>query len=149
MKGLMFNLLATLARDAGCGARAWDLVAEFAAAEAVLEAFHESGPSGLPPRHLFDVPVEAMVRCLVQDAAPSDSWASDPPAAWDPFDLAACEEWSLEESVCELDDPLPQAWGGGLSRGAFAEPEPLESWPPEADADDAHALAPHSRPRKQ
>ncbi len=143
MKGLMFNLLDALAREAGCSQKAWELVAEFAAAEAVLEAFQDDAGTALPPSHLFDVPIEAMVRCLAREPSPSPDEAllSEPPAAWDAFNIAVYEGWldlvPLEDALPEPDDTLPFARSdGGLSANAFSELEPLESWPPESDPDD-------------
>lgn len=157
MKGLMFNLLDTLAREAGCCQKAWELVAEFAAAEAVLEAFQDDGAGcALPPSHLFDVPIEAMVRCLAREPSTPEPLLSEAPSAWDAFNIAAYEDWleldSLEETLPDLYDSLPHARGdGGLSSSAFSELEPLESWPPEGDPDDelfGSSDTPSMRPRK-
>lgn len=78
MKGLIYNLLESLAQEAGCSSEVWELVSEFTAAELAVfgnqpevSAFDEPGTS-----HTFDVPTQAMVGCLSQEAnlRSGDDW---------------------------------------------------------------------------
>lgn len=97
MKGLMFNLLDSMSRDAGCSEEAWELVLEFAAAERQLFGELEapagmSGEDALPP-YAFDIPTEAMLKCLVQ-AGDAYSWETD-------------LEMLDAQAMCFTDPPVP------------------------------------------
>lgn len=67
MKGLIFNLLDSMARQSGCSDEAWDLVMEFVASETehesqsdtCLSCFDQDDALGS-----FETPAEAMVQCL-------------------------------------------------------------------------------------
>ncbi|NRA32984.1 MAG: hypothetical protein HRU17_06550 [Polyangiaceae bacterium] len=61
----MFNLLQRMASQADCQDEAWDLLLEFAAAEQVLT--RHSSPNDNAAHNIFDMPAEAMLRCLIQD----------------------------------------------------------------------------------
>lgn len=115
MKGIVFNLLESMAHEAGCSNEAWELVAEFAAAEVLLE-----GPSGSPtdvqPANLFEVPAEAMLKCFARDStAPAES-------SLDLIDLE--EQWSeldLSSVAPNYYDALPRQPREGFSASAFAD----------------------------
>ncbi len=66
MKSLVFNLLHHDATRAGCAAEAWEIVAEFAATEALLEQAGGAAPSAsdvaLPP--VVVLAAEALLQCL-------------------------------------------------------------------------------------
>jgi hypothetical protein len=70
VKGLIFNLLDTMASQSGCADEAWDLVMEFVASESAGDHASDScltacedGWSNLA----FDAPAEAVVQCLGSD----------------------------------------------------------------------------------
>jgi hypothetical protein len=74
VKGLIFNLLDSMARQSGCSDEAWDLVMEFVASETDHEAnadtclsCFDEGDSGLP----FDAPADAMLQCLGSESSAS------------------------------------------------------------------------------
>jgi hypothetical protein len=123
VKGLMFNLLEKMAQDAGCRDEAWELVVEFAAAEGFPSA--NLGPRAAlqdaQPLRIFEVPTEAMLRCLARDRTP------DPQASgWDLFELSAFgNDFESDPLRClDLRAPEPGAdfrtpYCGGV--GAFVE----------------------------
>jgi hypothetical protein len=67
VKGLIFNLLDSMARQSGCADEAWDLVMEFVASETDHEAqsdtclscFEQGDAVGA-----FETPADAMIQCL-------------------------------------------------------------------------------------
>lgn len=74
MKGLIFNLLDSMARQSGCADEAWDLVMEFVASETDHEAqsdtclsCFEQGDTALP----FEAPADAMIQCLGSESSTS------------------------------------------------------------------------------
>jgi hypothetical protein len=76
VKGLIFNLLDSMARQSGCADEAWDLVMEFVASETEHEAqtdtclsCFDQGESLLA----FEAPADAMIQCLGNEASPSFS----------------------------------------------------------------------------
>lgn len=130
MKGLMFNVLETLAHDAGCSDEAWELVVEFAAAEALLDQATDPAaslarrPSRSP--HSYVSPTEAMVRCLSQGDQGEQR-------SWDLLDAAQHQEWFASEwtvSAASRGNVYEQAhYGAGFTAEAFLEPEVLlNSW---------------------
>lgn len=152
MKGIMFNLLESLAHEAGCSDEAWELVVEFAAAEALLDQATNSRvrrPSRGPLS--YSSPTEAMVRCLSQgDLGERRSW--------DLLEAAQHHEWTAQDwptSAQTLDNQASPS--GGFSAEAFLEPEALlENWcrdprqPLErrsADEEEADAWLRAQRPR--
>jgi hypothetical protein len=77
VKGLIFNLLDSMARQSGCADEAWDLVMEFVASETEHDAqsdtclsCFEPGESVLAP---FETPADAMIQCLGSEITPSFS----------------------------------------------------------------------------
>jgi hypothetical protein len=76
VKGLIFNLLDSMARQSGCADEAWDLVMEFVASETEHEAQSDTclacfdqDESALP----FEAPADAMIQCLGNEVAPLSS----------------------------------------------------------------------------
>jgi len=74
VKGLIFNLLDSMARQSGCADEAWDLVMEFVASETDHEAqgdtclsCFEQGDSG----GAFEAPADAMIQCLGTESSAS------------------------------------------------------------------------------
>lgn len=127
MKGLMFNLLENLATEAGCSDEAWELVVEFAAAEALLDqaaGARAPSPSRTPLSYVS--PTEAMVRCLSHgDLAERRSW--------DLLDAAQHQEWFGTEwnvsAASHSQNTEADAFGAGFSAEAFLEPDTLlSSW---------------------
>ncbi len=111
MKGLIFNLLDSMARQSGCADEAWDLVMEFVASETEHDAqsdtclsCFEQGESALP----FEAPADAMIQCLGNDVSPGFSEFPE---------LALSEpEERLGDSIPALLDPdfiMPRI--GGMS----------------------------------
>lgn len=102
MKGLIFNLLDSMARNSGCADEAWDLVMEFVASETEHEAQTDTCLSCFDQNDsnmAFETPAEAMIQCLGNEgvreslsefpelglAAEPEDWASDSiPAMLDP-----------------------------------------------------------------
>lgn len=124
VKGLMFNLLENLATEAGCSDEAWELVAEFAAAEALLDQAANPRPSRRPSRIplSYGSPAEAMVRCLSQGELTERR-------SWDLMDAAQHQEWfgtdwnlsaNARTQMTETD-----AFGAGFAAEAFLEPDTL------------------------
>lgn len=119
MKGLMYNVLEALASRSGCSEEAWELVVEFAAAEALLDQA-SSVARALPEtraRLSYASPAEAMIKCLSQEQAVDRSNA--PPShvqdtlafiEWHrPEDLRPSCGFSAEAFLCP--EALLQAWG--------------------------------------
>ena len=116
MKGLIFNLLDSMARQSGCADEAWDLVMEFVASETDHDAqsdtclsCFEQGESVLA----FEAPADAMIQCLGNEA----------PASFSEFpELAITEpEERLGDSIPALMEPdfsLPRI--GGPSPEGFS-----------------------------
>jgi hypothetical protein len=67
VKGLIFNLLDSMARQSGCSDEAWDLVMEFVASETEHDTLSDTclacfdQGDGLGD---FETPAEAMIQCL-------------------------------------------------------------------------------------
>ena len=76
MKGLIFNLLDSMARQSGCADEAWDLVMEFVASETEHDAQSDTCLSCFEQDEsflAFEAPADAMIQCLGNDVSPSFS----------------------------------------------------------------------------
>jgi hypothetical protein len=72
VKGLIFNLLDSMARQSGCADEAWDLVMEFVASETDHEAQSDTCLSCFDQADsvvAFEAPADAMIQCLNEPAA--------------------------------------------------------------------------------
>jgi hypothetical protein len=134
VKGLMYNVLEALASRSGCSDEAWELVVEFAAAEALLEqasCLTRPVPQG-NTRLSYSSPAEAMIKCLSQDSTePSFGGVS---TLLDRVDntLGFIENHRPE-------DLRPTC---GFSAEAFLRPEALleawgDDWDPTSDEDES------------
>ncbi len=116
MKGLMFNLLESLAQDAGCSDEAWELVSEFAAAETLAEGLVVSRErpwgSDVRPPDVFEVPAEAMLSCLIQGQGAHQSLIPE----------RGRDSWLQLESLSSLpvSASLPATAVSGFGPNAFA-----------------------------
>lgn len=118
MKGLIFNLLDSMARQSGCADEAWDLVMEFVASETEHEAQSDTclscfGDGGLMP---FEAPAEAMIQCLGNDGAGAGESLSEFPEL---AVAAESEEW-IHDSIPALLDPALQPLDGFSSPEGFS-----------------------------
>jgi hypothetical protein len=123
VKGLMFNLLEKMAQDAGCRDEAWELVVEFAASEGLPSAKQGQRVAlqDAQPLRIFEVPTEAMLRCLTRNHAPDPQTS-----AWDLFELNAFGDdfesdpaHDLELRASEHGSDFRTPYCGGV--GAFVE----------------------------
>lgn len=74
MKGLIFNLLDSMARQSGCADEAWDLVMEFVASETDHEAQSDTCLSCFDHGEsvgAFEAPADAMIQCLGSESSAS------------------------------------------------------------------------------
>jgi hypothetical protein len=74
VKGLIFNLLDSMARQSGCADEAWDLVMEFVASETEHEAQSDTCLACFDQDEsalAFEGPADAMIQCLGNEVAPS------------------------------------------------------------------------------
>ena len=111
MKGLIFNLLDSMARQSGCADEAWDLVMEFVASETEHDAQTDTCLSCFDQEEAalpFEAPADAMIQCLGNDVSPGFSEFPE---------LALSEpEERLGDSIPALLDPdfiMPRI--GGMS----------------------------------
>ena len=96
MKGLIFNLLDSMARNSGCADEAWDLVMEFVASETDHEAESDTCLSCFDEAEsllAFETPAEAMIQCLGGEPATARESASEFPEM---SMLSEAEEWAAE-----------------------------------------------------
>lgn len=121
MKRIVFNLLEQLAREAGCSDEAWEVVAEFAAAEVLLEGVDAMAAArdDVQPENLFEVPAEAMIKCFARHAEEeSDN-------SLDLIDMQNQTEWfgsfDLADWMPSYYDALPRQVESGFGPRAFAE----------------------------
>lgn len=126
MKGLMYNVLEALASRSGCSEEAWELVVEFAAAEALLEqasSLTRTVPQG-KARLSYASPAEAMIKCLSQD---------HPVPGLSPFPhLRDRADETLTFVECNRPEDLRPSCG--FSAEAFLHPEALlQAWGEEWD----------------
>lgn len=146
MKGLMYNVLEALASRSGCSEEAWELVVEFAAAEALLDQA-SSVARAVPQakvRLSYASPAEAMIKCLSQEY-PGGALASLPPLT----DRA-------EETLTFIENHRPEDLrpSCGFSAEAFLCPEALlqawgEEWDLPSDEDEAAYWAARVTPEKK
>jgi hypothetical protein len=110
VKGLMFNLLESLASKSGCSDEAWELVAEFAGWDSVVELPEPRGRRHrgdvLPP-HAFEIPTEAMLNCLMRDNPEGDEFGPDL------IDMSENADWigvePLTDAVPSFYDAMPRS----------------------------------------
>jgi hypothetical protein len=96
VKGLIFNLLDSMARNSGCADEAWDLVMEFVASETDHEAESDTCLSCFDEAEsllAFETPAEAMIQCLGGEPATARESASEFPEM---SMLSEAEEWAAE-----------------------------------------------------
>lgn len=111
MKGLIFNLLDSMARNSGCADEAWDLVMEFVASETEHEAQTDTCLSCFDQNEstlAFETPAEAMIQCLGNEGV-RESLSEFPELGLS----IEPEEWA-SDSIPALLDPdavVPQAFG--------------------------------------
>lgn len=115
MKGLIFNLLDSMARQSGCADEAWDLVMEFVASETEHDAQTDTCLSCFDQSEsflAFEAPADAMIQCLGSEASSSVSEFPE---------LALSEpEERLGDSIPALLDPefvLPRIGGSASNEG--------------------------------
>lgn len=109
MKGLIFNLLDTMARQSGCADQAWDLVMEFVANETegsgssdtCLSCFDAPSESLLA----FETPAEAMIQCLGEGSGLEESLSEFPELA----PLFDTEEWADDNLHSLVEPEIPPA----------------------------------------
>ena len=117
MKGLIFNLLDSMARNSGCADEAWDLVMEFVASETEHDAQSDTCLACFDQADsvlAFETPAEAMIQCLGNDPAglresvsefPELALSSDP------------EEWSTDSVPAMMDPEMCAPPGLGATEG--------------------------------
>lgn len=120
MKGLMFNVLENLATEAGCSDEAWELVAEFAATEALLDPASRSSERLSEAPLSYTSPAEAMVRCLSQGELAEQR-------SWDILDAAQHQEWFVADGTNTPGVNWADRSAAGFSAEAFIEPDALLS----------------------
>lgn len=127
MKGLMYNVLEALASRSGCSEEAWELVVEFAAAEALLEqasSLTKTQPAQGQVRLSYASPAEAMIRCLSQEH-PVPGVSSLP---------NFCDQVDETLAFVECNRPEDLRPSCGFSAEAFLRPEALlQAWGEEWD----------------
>src|SRR5690606_25731205 len=111
VKGLIFNLLDSMARQSGCADEAWDLVMEFVASETEHDAQSDTCLSCFDQSEsflAFEAPADAMIQCLGNESPPS--FSEFPELA-----LAAEADERFGDSIPALLDPdfiMPRIGGG-------------------------------------
>lgn len=143
MKGLIFNLLDSMARNSGCADEAWDLVMEFVASETEHEAQTDTCLSCFDQNEsllAFETPAEAMIQCLGTEGV-RESLSEFPELGLS----AEPEDWATD-SIPALLDPdavAPQAFGAneGFSHDLLNLLEQLlaEALTGDAEPDDPEA----------
>jgi hypothetical protein len=115
VKGLIFNLLDSMARQSGCADEAWDLVMEFVASETEHDAHSDTCLSCFDQGEsllAFEAPADAMIQCLGNE--PSSSFSEFPELA-----LSEPDE-RLGDSIPALVDPdfiMPRIGGSSSPEG--------------------------------
>jgi hypothetical protein len=109
VKGLIFNLLDSMARQSGCADEAWDLVMEFVASETEHEAQSDTCLSCFDENDAlmsFEAPADAMIQCLGSDISVAGESLSEFPE----MALLSEADERLGDSIPALVDPdlLPQ-----------------------------------------
>lgn len=118
MKGLIFNLLDTMARQSGCADQAWDLVMEFVANETecevssdtCLSCFDAPGESLLA----FESPAEAMIQCLGTESSALEESLSEFPELAPMFEA---EEWADDPVQALVESEFPSMGVGSTTDG--------------------------------
>lgn len=142
MKGLIFNLLDSMARQSGCSDEAWDLVMEFVASETehdaqsdtCLACFDHGDALGA-----FETPAEAMVQCLGNASVGVGESLSEFPEMGVASEI---EEWGTDSIPALMDpdfQPGPKmAFAEGFSHDLLSLLEQLlaEALSGSADSDD-------------
>jgi hypothetical protein len=116
VKGLIFNLLDSMARQSGCADEAWDLVMEFVASETEHEAQTDTCLSCFEQDDSllsFETPADAMMQCLGTESG-GESLSEFPELGL----AAEAEEWQSDSipAMVGPDYSLPPI-GGGSSEG--------------------------------
>jgi hypothetical protein len=104
VKGLIFNLLDSMARQSGCADEAWDLVMEFVASEAEQDPQSDTCLSCFDENESllsFEAPADAMIQCLGSELSGGGESLSEFP---DFAAAAEAEEW-IVDSIPALVDP--------------------------------------------
>lgn len=124
MKGLVFNLLDRLARNAGCSDAVWGLVADFAANEAQLSGARLGSvrPAENPTGGPFALSAEALVHCFAahREVADDDGLPGlefEPDGDW-ADDLDDDGDLDVRTESALLPSPAPR---GGFRRNAFMD----------------------------
>lgn len=113
MKGLIFNLLDSMARQSGCADEAWDLVMEFVASETDHDAQSDTCLSCFDQSDsalVFEAPADAMIQCL---------GGSEPPPGFSEF-----PELALLEADERMGDSIPALLDTDLSLPRIGAPSP-------------------------
>jgi len=103
VKGLIFNLLDSMARNSGCADEAWDLVMEFVASETEHEAQSDTCLSCFDQGEsllAFETPAEAMIQCLGNETAGLRESVSEFPE----LAMSELDDWT-SDSVPAMMDP--------------------------------------------
>jgi hypothetical protein len=113
VKGLIFNLLDSMARNSGCADEAWDLVMEFVASETEHEAHSDTCLSCFDPSEsllAFETPAEAMIQCLGNEPAGLRESVSEFPELGLSSEV---DDWIMDSVPAMLDPDarLPSALG--------------------------------------
>ncbi len=119
MKGLIFNLLDSMARKSGCADEAWDLVMEFVASETEHDAESDTCLSCFGNEETwpaFETPAEAMIQCLTGDSLGMGESLSEFPE----MALAHESEERTSDSIPALMDPEYCARAGISSPEGFS-----------------------------
>lgn len=136
VKGIVFNLLESAAREAGCSREAWDVVVEFAAAEAMLNGDEVFGRAAAADdvelTRLFEVPVEAVLRCFAHGSDGLDA------PSMDLIDAETQAEWfgsfDLPDLMPSYYDAFPKQPRTGFGPSAFSEID--SGWDGDGDVND-------------
>jgi hypothetical protein len=123
VKGLVFNLLDRLARNAGCSDAVWGLVADFAATEATLAGARLGSmrPGPGPASSPFALSAEALVHCFAanQELGDEDGLPGlefEPDGDWAEADDADDRDSELPPESFQLATPR-----GGFRSNAFLD----------------------------
>jgi len=109
VKGLIFNLLDSMARNSGCADEAWDLVMEFVASETEHDAESDTCLSCFDPGEsllAFETPAEAMIQCLGNESGLRESVSEFPELGLS----SELDDWTLDSvpAMMDADACLPQ-----------------------------------------
>jgi hypothetical protein len=140
VKGLVFNLLDRLARNAGCSDAVWGLVADFAATEAQINGTQlgSIAPAPSPTTSPFAVSAEALIHCFAANREQVDDEGL-PDLEFEPDG-----DWALAEGLEDTDEgmqsqiparkfELTLGNARGFQRNAFVDWNRLAGLPGEDD----------------